>query len=563
MCLGYTLSLFILLWLPLPHAYLNASPPLLPREVVHVAFLFAGCPRSFVHEVVRELIRFNLITAFCPPPHCIPHVFARVSLVDNVHSQGGNAVKDSKGVFLKSDAKERPLIEEALHRLILLNGRSRGSVDIRWVDIGSDEELEEMTSSFPGRRHRLFRELDPRRYSMFFGRWSVFQQAFRSQYQYGFNCSYFIHTRFDLVFGSPLLPYHHWSPNKIWLQNTWFIEVSDAFAILPSKLAPVYFSMEKLISPGIMCLGGPNFDEKTLSDTYLQSKGYSTEVISTIHKMQCHKDVDGIRFIDLGFSESILRRMLFHYLSQDQVGYHDIFAMLIRKRFLVQCDNLHPLRLYNSLRERKQGNSALFGACLNFQGDIKLRHEVLKCTSQSTNKNHRKCMVQRNVTDLNYKPFRICVNTTGSCLTVSINQNSMYLELKPRLLYDRAFGKHSQQQMFHLKPLYTRLQKIRYFDYFSLKAFCLNIFPMKSGIVDARNDALSLCNRRMEQKFFIRLRRQLVNPMADEKSILRPVEIARIESISGLCLDWNPTTGIIWTTCGTEHLHGFLIERAD
>ena len=86
---------------------------------------------------------------------------------------------------------------------------------------------------------------------------------------------------------------------------------------------------------------------------------------------------------------------------------------------------------------------------------------------------------------------------------------------------------------------------------------------MKSGIVDARNDALSLCNRRMEQKFFIRLRRQLVNPMADEKSILRPVEIARIESISGLCLDWNPTTGIIWTTCGTEHLHGFLIERAD
>ena len=212
---------------------------LLPSNLlaIHVAFIIAGSPRSFIYPAIHESIRINLIAAFCPMDTCSADIFVRVSLSDNTHTQDGHAVVDGKGVSIAADEKDLPLVKHALHRLSLA---ARGVLNATWVDVGSVAEQEEMKTHFNSSRHRVFRELDPRRYSMYFGRWAAFQQAKRYEQEHGLRYTWFVHTRFDMAFGAPVQPYFHWLSTKIWVHDMWAADVPDIFALIPAKYADAY-----------------------------------------------------------------------------------------------------------------------------------------------------------------------------------------------------------------------------------------------------------------------------------------------------------------------------------
>ena len=225
-----------------------------------VAFIFAGSPRSFIHPPVHETIRQNLISAFCPLKYCISDVFIRLSSADNIH-YGFN----SSGIFQESDGNLLPKIKYGLSRLNPQENKS-GVTEIDWTDIGSDKEKNEMLNSpFTSRRHKIFRTLDPRRYSMYFNRWSAYQKAIKKESDLGFKYTWIVHARLDSAFGEPIPPYYGWALTSIFVPNSWAAEVPDNFALLPRNYSDSYYSMEHLIQPNIFCLGGGNFHPNTLN----------------------------------------------------------------------------------------------------------------------------------------------------------------------------------------------------------------------------------------------------------------------------------------------------------
>ena len=165
-------------------AHLRSDPK------ARVAFVFAGTPRSFILAAVYESLRENLINSFCPKEFCISDVFARVSMSDNTH--GGLS---SIGTLHKVSIDQKPKVEYALSQL------SAGSdtLNVAWVDIGSKEEKDDMLGSiFTSIRHKIFRTLDPRRYSMYFNRWAAYQMAVQREKTTGVQYKWIIHARYDI-----------------------------------------------------------------------------------------------------------------------------------------------------------------------------------------------------------------------------------------------------------------------------------------------------------------------------------------------------------------------------
>ena len=256
-------------------------------EHVRVAFVIAGSPRSFIYPAVHESIRVNLISAFCPADTCSADVFVRVSLADNTHEIRYRAVRDSKGIRIPGNVSDLPLIRHGLVRLLSDRVESQGTLSETWEDIGSSAEHQEMVTNFNTTRHFIFRTLDPRRYSMYFGRWADYQQARSYEREHGFEYSWFVHTRFDMAFGKPIQPHSYFSPNKVWVHNMWPTDMPDIFALLPARYADAYFSMDLLVQEGVMCLGGPNFDVKILKKKSLERLGFSFEQIKLASQNYC------------------------------------------------------------------------------------------------------------------------------------------------------------------------------------------------------------------------------------------------------------------------------------
>ena len=291
---------------------------------IHVAFIIAGSPRSFIYPAVHESIRVNLISAFCPIDSCSADIFVRVSLSDNTHMLHGKAVVDGKGVSIAADERDLPLVRHALHRLQLA---VRGVVNATWVDVGSVAEQEEMRAKFNSSRHRVFRELDPRRYSMYFGRWSAFQQAKSYELEHGLRYAWFVHTRFDMAFGAPIQPYFKWPSTKLWVHDMWASDVPDIFALIPAAFAEAYYSMDLLIQDTAMCLGGPNFNKASVKDSALISLGFDEKEREITKRVICQKDEDG-------GSERILKRKLLLAkisLLLNNIGFTPIFSVIFRK----------------------------------------------------------------------------------------------------------------------------------------------------------------------------------------------------------------------------------------
>merc|ERR1711871_1918106 len=137
-------------------------------------------------------IRENLIASFCPIEYCISDVFVRVSQSDNTH--GG---LDSFGTLKQGDPSNIPSIKYAIDQLNPQSGEgTEGVTMVDWTDIGSTKEREEMLNSpFNSQVHKVLRTLDPRRYSMYFNRWSAYQMVLKKEISNGYNYTWIVHAR--------------------------------------------------------------------------------------------------------------------------------------------------------------------------------------------------------------------------------------------------------------------------------------------------------------------------------------------------------------------------------
>jgi hypothetical protein len=52
--------------------------------------------------------------------------------------------------------------------------------------------------------------------------------------------------------------------DNIYVHDSWYSDVPDTFAFLPRDKSTQYYSLEALLADHAFCLGGPNFDPKTL-----------------------------------------------------------------------------------------------------------------------------------------------------------------------------------------------------------------------------------------------------------------------------------------------------------
>jgi len=120
-----------------------------PKGALKIAYIFAGAARTLTCSSVHWSIKANLIDALGEDPY----VFVRVSLEDNKNVKTGDGIIHAP----KYDYKA---INESLKVL--------NPVVIEYYKLST--QIEEMQRYYPGEAHKVFRENDNRRYSMFFQR---------------------------------------------------------------------------------------------------------------------------------------------------------------------------------------------------------------------------------------------------------------------------------------------------------------------------------------------------------------------------------------------------------
>lgn len=238
------------------------------NENVRVAFIFAGGVRTFVLPEIYESIRYNLINSFCPPMNCAADVFVRLSIDDNWHV-GANAV----GKKIKGDKKILKDVAHAVARIAHASPKSK--LFWRVVNIGSNQEANEMDKvTATDFKQKVYRDLDPRRYSMYFNRAAAYDMALREEIINGKNYTWVVHARLDAGWGAPIRPFHMWSMGKVWVPDSWYADVPDTFALLPRNRSDIFFSLTMQYKPNkVMCVGGTNFDPKTMKDAALAARG--------------------------------------------------------------------------------------------------------------------------------------------------------------------------------------------------------------------------------------------------------------------------------------------------
>lgn len=164
----------------------DPAVPILITSPQHLAFVFAGSARSFVAPFVHKTIQYNLIQSLCPTENmCKYDVFVRVSSNDNNHV-GANA----KGTLSVAPPDMKGKIASILK--VLEPPRNIGKLYTDFFEIGTPEEIRTMidyTKRFPdsAMRHKVYRDLDLRRYSMYFHRYKAYEMALKQEKVMGSN----------------------------------------------------------------------------------------------------------------------------------------------------------------------------------------------------------------------------------------------------------------------------------------------------------------------------------------------------------------------------------------
>ena len=426
----------------------------------------------------------------------------------------GADVTDRKGVTI---ADERELVRHALFRLRL---GLRGVVNATWVDVGSVAEQEEMKAHFNSSRHRVFRELDPRRYSMYFGRWVAYQQARNYERENGLHYAWFVHTRFDMAFGAPIQPYFKWPSTKLWVHDTWASEVPDIFALIPAAFADAYFSMDLLVQDKVMCLGGPNFNKASVEDKALIAMGFIEDERYIAKKALCAEDRDG------GSEEIFRRKLILANISFESqtIGFIPIFSFILRGNLNELCQLVHPSLMIGKLWDTQSANGAMYSGCLEFVQKIRQEVASPRCPSLpfvfDPENGEDECQVESKVSEgnSNYMPSRIRLPARqgGHCLTViQMNAKDTFtlsfapciahekIKLQPKIRHTYSISQLFQLNTFARGP--QQISNLANMSSESVQWLCLTSTLHESVTASQleKYPLLNNCIQNKEEQFFI------------------------------------------------------------
>ena len=282
-----------------------------PRH--HKLFVMVGAVRTL--DKTYGSIKRNLLYQVCPPDEgCVAHLVTHFSYADNRPDVKGN---DPMGMLVKN-AIDRQKVAELFPPSAYLH--------IHPVEpgynTGSEQEQEAMdfiqnrSNATFAHRIKLWRVGDPRRFSMWFSRywaWKYVQETLMEKE--GMKFDFITFTRPDLFWHLPapkpefFVRQASTSPNPsldLWVHDSYYAFLPDTFAFMPNAyVAEMYFSIERLLEPGVACLGGPNFDgalvQKRLKLQGLIEKSFNVSEIKTPSDPWCKN-------LFAGFSEFILLR---------------------------------------------------------------------------------------------------------------------------------------------------------------------------------------------------------------------------------------------------------------
>ena len=533
---------------------------------IRIAFVFAGTPRSLILPPLYLSIRENLIASFCPVGYCISDVFIRVSTSDNTH--GG---LDSVGTLKPGDPKLIPAIEYAISRLNPQQESGIGITTIDWTDIGSEKERNEMLkSNFNNQRHKVFRALDPRRYSMYFNRWSAYQLVKARELALGVQYTWVVHTRLDTVWGEPVRSARDWSQEYVYTPDTWWSDVPDTFALLPRKWSDNFFDIDALVAPTAMCLGGPNFDPLVMQEDSLRSKGLDDSDIKLANEVLClevykngpktfqkHPTLGRIPWSDEGYSERILKRKLMVdgiSLNYGTLIMHPFSLILTRAPLNPMCNFLHPENHIGWIRTRQSVSIAQYFGCRFMFDELNVLHKAdyAGCDADNDFVSHSgSCILDRSVTDWNFLPFRIRYKAlrTKLCLQQYLNGS---LAFSPCLNYHQhpvtpnINISYSAPQLFLFYPLHKGPQKIRNYgventpNYKSSdKVTCLT----PSATIDEngyRTLSMRACERKSTAQDFVVSSRnaQISDIITSTKNALSSASLFSIKYVDNIGMEW-------------------------
>lgn len=346
-------------------------------KVDYVAYVFAGSARSFVMPSMKQTIRKNLIEAFCPPITCVGDVFVRVSSNDNNH-----VGIDAVGSLKVADASYKMKINESL---TAISPKPPGALIVQYYEIGSLAEKKRMEDYGEGRfKHKVYRELDPRRYSMYFGRYIAYTMVLEREKLLGRQYTWVILSRLDTQWGEPIKPVHLWEPNKLYAPDIWYVEIPDNLGIMSRHISDIYFSLDGMMHPKVFCLGGPNLNTNLLTPQSLSKMGFTSEEIALIDEEDCRKKFPGYNIVQVprqhlnwsfaGFSEYFLKRKMNvhgYHIQNDNVILRPFLNYIVRFPLAPVCMYVHTGYFISWLKVKQPANSAMASSCHFLNRDIK------------------------------------------------------------------------------------------------------------------------------------------------------------------------------------------------
>jgi hypothetical protein len=266
-----------------------------------VALVMHGSARSFLFPRVHASIKRNLIDAM----QADVDIFVRTTTQDNIH--GKNI--DAAGLTLTYANETVQNLQTALDYVHV--------TEVEYFNLTDDQER--MAKDFPGDDHRIFQQFDPRRYSMYYHRHMVYTMARKYEKLHQFEYDWFVHARLDAAWGWPIDPISTFKNDGIWLPDRWLEHQPDTFALVPKAYAAVYFELQYHLE--VMCLGGPDFDERQCKKEYLQEIGIDKVESEKVYNLCCT-----VRGQGNGHSEWFLEQV---FNRHKLVSYYGAFFMVI------------------------------------------------------------------------------------------------------------------------------------------------------------------------------------------------------------------------------------------
>jgi len=237
-----------------------------PKGALKIAYIFAGAARTLTCSSVHWSIKANLIDALGEDPY----VFVRVSLEDNKNVKTGDGIIHAP----KYDYKA---INESLKVL--------NPVVIEYYKLST--QIEEMQRYYPGEAHKVFRENDNRRYSMFFHRCRAYRLMLKYEVDNNMKFDWVILSRLDAAWIESVLPMRAYHSDRVWITETGYDRFNDQFMLIPRQFSDYVYDLNAKARKGVYCLGGPDVEQWKCNRTELQRRGVSEEKIASVLPYCC------------------------------------------------------------------------------------------------------------------------------------------------------------------------------------------------------------------------------------------------------------------------------------